>query len=213
MSVITISRTLGSGGDYIGRKLASELGYKYIDKEKISDIIKDYGIIKLDDIYNSISHFWDRMDEYRHATVNFLTDTIIAIAQHGNVVIAGRGSFGILHNFSGVIHVRIQAPFEERVMNEADRLGVGIKEAELIVRKDDHYRKKFIESYFFFEPGDVSLFDAVLDTSVVDLELCVKILKQICENAEPDVRNRTCESLDDFETDEVLQNHITEKLG
>ena len=212
MSVITISRSIGSGGDYIGRRLSEVIGYKYIDKEKISDIIKDYGITQLDEIYNTVSHFWDRMDEYKHRTVLFLTEAIIAIAQHDNVVIAGRGSYGILHEFSNVIHVKIQAPFELRAENESKRLGISLDKAGELVKKDDRLRRKFIESNFYFEPNHLELFDIVLDTSVLAPDKCVEILKMICEGAEDVVREDFCKSLYNYEIDEILKKHVTDKL-
>ncbi len=213
MSVVTISRSLGSGGEYIGRSLAEETGFQYIDKDRIADIIKDYGIIKLDDIYNSVSHFWDRMDEYHHTTVKFLTEIIIAVAQHDNVVIAGRGSYGILHEFNNVIHVKIQSPFNIRAANEAGRLGISREEAGTIIKKDDRLRKKFIESNFYFTPNHVDLFDIVLDTSVVDRKDCVKILKMICSRSGDPVRKGYLKDLSDYEVDPVLRKHVAEKMA
>ena len=138
MAVVTISRTMGSGGDYIGRELASVLGYKFVDKDKIAAIIKDFGIIRLDDI--------------------------------------------------------------------------SLEEAEALVRRDDRHRRKFIESYLYFEPHDVNLFDVVLDTSVVEPDVCVEVIRLICDSAAPDVRSDTLKSLDELEVDPVLQKHIAEKL-
>ena len=46
MAVITISRKLGSMGTYVGRRLAEKLGYDYIDKTHLSQIMKEYGFSK-----------------------------------------------------------------------------------------------------------------------------------------------------------------------
>ena len=54
MAVITISRKLGSMGTYIGKKLAEELGYDYVDKIRISKIMKEYGFSKFDNIYDTV---------------------------------------------------------------------------------------------------------------------------------------------------------------
>ena len=42
--VITISRELGSGGRTVGRKLASELGVRYSDKELVNQLVDQFNL-------------------------------------------------------------------------------------------------------------------------------------------------------------------------
>jgi len=212
MSVITISRTIGSLGDYIGRTLAEELGYDYVDKDKIAEIIKDYGIIALDDIYNSVTHFWDRVNDYHQMTMKFLKDAMIAVADNGNVVIAGRGSYGLLQDFNDIIHVRIKAPFDLRVIREMEKNGSELEEAQKMVRHDDKMRKRFIENNFHFDSGDVDLFDVVLDTSIIDPDDCVRILAEVYRGKGGVHREDLRPSVHDVEIDPVLKNHVAGKM-
>ncbi|HAK47243.1 MAG TPA: hypothetical protein DCO79_15160 [Spirochaeta sp.] len=213
MSVVTISRTIGSGGEDIGRRLAEETGYLYIDKDRIADIIKEYGIVRLDDIYNSVNHLWDRIDEYKKTTINFLAETIIAIAQHGNVVIAGRGSYGILQDFGGVYNVRIQAPQNIRIENESEKLGISFEEASKTVKEDDRLRNKFIESNFYFIPNHVELFDIVLNSAAIAPDDCVKILTSVCTGVDTEQRKKNLRELSSHKVDKVLKQHIEKKLS
>jgi len=43
MSMITISRQVGSLGTEIAREVAGKLSYEYVDKEKIGKILADFG--------------------------------------------------------------------------------------------------------------------------------------------------------------------------
>ena len=44
MSMITISRQVGSLGTEIARGVAEKLNYEYVDKEKIGKILADFGV-------------------------------------------------------------------------------------------------------------------------------------------------------------------------
>ena len=51
MTAITISRQLGSHGGRVARRLAKELGWELVDKSTINEVISQYGLIRLNDIY------------------------------------------------------------------------------------------------------------------------------------------------------------------
>ena len=52
MAVITVSRQLGSHGGRIARALAGELGYDLVDKGVVNRVIRQYGLTRLDAVYD-----------------------------------------------------------------------------------------------------------------------------------------------------------------
>ena len=50
MAVITISRQVGSGGVSIGKKVADILGYHFIDKNTIAEVLREYGIVEFEKV-------------------------------------------------------------------------------------------------------------------------------------------------------------------
>ncbi|MDC7240695.1 MAG: cytidylate kinase family protein [Spirochaetales bacterium] len=44
MNVITISRLLNSGGKTIGKQVAEELGYSFVTKETIEEVMSQFGM-------------------------------------------------------------------------------------------------------------------------------------------------------------------------
>jgi len=211
MSVITISRKLGSMGTYIGKKVADELGYSYVDKIHLSKIMKDYGFSKFDYIYESVPTYWEKYDEYRENTINFLAEVIMAVAQHGNVVIAGRGSFGLLDTYSDVINIRIKAKEKcrlERLMNDRN---ITEAEAQVLIKNNDQVRRTFVESDFRFNYTDSREFDLIFDTSIVKPDTCVNFLVENLKDIEF-IRDDNRAKVSDITIEPVLVKHVNEKL-
>jgi cytidylate kinase len=211
MAVITISRKLGSMGTYVGKKLAEELGYDYVDKNRISKIMKEYGFSKFDNIYDTIPGFREKYDQYREMTINFLAEAILGVAQHDNVVIAGRGSFGLLNSFSDVINIRIKAPENCRVHRIMKDRNISENEARKIVKGNDKVRRSFVESDFRFDYNKSTEFDLILDTSFVPPDMCVEWLSQAYK-ATNGKRNDDRPSVTTLKVEKVLVKHVREML-
>lgn len=92
MSIITISRELGSEGSHIAEKVAQALGYHFADKKTMEDVLIQYGFAEFDKEYDAARGFWGRFDARTTEMVNMLNRVIQAVARHGNAVILGRGS-------------------------------------------------------------------------------------------------------------------------
>lgn len=211
MAVITISRKLGSMGTYVGRKLAEKLGYDYIDKNHLSKIMKEYGFSKFDNIYDTIPSMRERYDEYREMTINFLAEVILAVAQHDNVVIAGRGSFGLLDSYSDVINIRIKAPESCRVHRIMEDRNLSDRDARTLVRENDKVRRSFVESDFRFDYNNSTEFDLILDTSIIPPDLCVDWISQAYDvtNGKRDDDRPSVKTLN---IEKVLAKHVSEML-
>lgn len=211
MAVITISRKLGSMGTYVGEKLAEKLGYIYVDKNHLSKIMKEYGFSKFDNIYDSLPSMRERYDQYREMTINFLAEVILAVAQHDNVVIAGRGSFGLLDHYSDVINIRIKAPETCRVHRIMEDRNLSDKDARTLIRENDKVRRSFVESDFRFDYNNSTEFDLILDTSIIPPDMCVDWISQAYEvtNGKRDDDRPSVKTL---EIEKVLVKHVSEML-
>lgn len=167
MGVITISRQMGSEGTYIGKKLAAELGLKYVDKQELGLIMREYGFSLFDEVYDTKPNFWERFDLERASTVDFLIQAMKAVAKTGDVVMLGRGGFGLFQDYADVLNVRIQAPFSLRVDRKIKEHGLKRLEGEALLHKFDQIRTSFIQSDLDFDANDASMYDLVFNTAVV----------------------------------------------
>ncbi len=189
MSVITISRELGSQGRQIAENTAQALGYHFMNKKAIGEVLEEYGLVEFREEYEIAPSFWDIFDahrmERRSEMVSMLNKVILALAQHGNIVILGRCGFAVLRDFADVLNVRIQAPPEQRVaFIKADENIINVEQAQIFIKENDQNRTAFIESFYGVKWDQASAFDLVFDTGKVSPELVTNFLIASVRNME-----------------------------
>lgn len=215
MSVITISREYGSEGDAIAQNTAKTLGYHFVDKTFIGDILGQYGYVEFDKEYESLPSFWERFDaqrgNQRDAMMKLLNQVIQAVARHGNVVILGRSGFEALGGFDDVLHVRLQAPFAVRVGRVMEYQNITFDQAETIVRENDKVRQAFVEEFYKVPWGAIHAFDLVINTGKVPPELAVDLIvnTEKTRMANPEMGRSTA----DIEVDRILADALSDMLG
>src|SRR5690349_10003529 len=175
MGVITISRQLGSGGEEIARQVAASLGYEYVDKQTTDAIFRQYGLTRFDDLYNSVPSLLDLLNANNLLLVSMANEIIEAVAQRGNVLIVGRAGFAVLGGYADVLHLRIQAPFADRVQRVMEREGLAdVDAATERVQQDDEVHSKYIQRFYNKQWDDSTNFDLVLDTGALSADEAVQ---------------------------------------
>jgi cytidylate kinase len=170
MSVITVSRELGSKGTDIAHMVAQTLGYECLDRELIADIAREAGVEeahvsgKEDSISGrprivgpEMAAFF-RRQRYAsprpqealedQAYIEFVRKVIYDRAEAGQAVVLGRGGQMILRNWPEALHVYITAPLEVRVVRIAQERGTGRQLAERLVRDSDRRRRDYIRHFY-----------------------------------------------------------------
>ena len=192
--IITIARGMGSGGRTIGKMLSEELGYKYYDKDLIRLASEDSGINEA---------FFGRVDEklkssfikrggvYKGGVIdpssreftsdknlfNFQAKIIKELADKEPAVIIGRCADFILADRTDVIRLFIFCDKETAVKNVVDAYGITEKEAAKLVEKTDKDRSDYYSHYTGRDWECGRNYNICLDTSRLDFETCVKIIK------------------------------------
>ena len=171
MTVITLSRMIGSDGAEVARQVAGELGYRLVDKQVFERILQQYGLIEFDDLYDSAPGFWARFDSTNLQIISMLNRTILGIARLGNVVILGRGGYAALSEYADVLHVRIQAPLLVRAQRVMAAEGLdSIGEAKGIISRNDKARAMFVRGFYDADFHTASQFHLVLDTGIISVD-------------------------------------------
>lgn len=174
MSVITISREIGSEGTAIAQQLARTLDYRLIDKTMLESVLKQFGFVQFVQQYEGSASYWDRMDESRTNMITTLNRVLKAAASLDNVILLGRGAFVVLAGYADVLHVRLQAPLATRVQRVMVRRNLTDRaKAEKIVKESDQARSLFIQSWYGARWDIASYYNLVIDTSIVSPDRAV----------------------------------------
>lgn len=167
--VITISRTMGSGGRIVARKVADDLGFSLWDRELIDLIAKEAEIASkvveaFDEKTVSEIELLIRGVLGDHESAGFLypkhlARTVAIIASIGNAVILGRGANFLLKN---ALNVRMDASLEKRIENMTQYEEIDRHAAERKLKRSDKERKQFVQKVFGKEKMSYSHFDLCL---------------------------------------------------
>ena len=186
MTVIAMTREIGSLGNEVAAGLATRLGLKIIRSEIVADgVAERLGIesksfLRYMDGSASLIERW-RID--RRRLVHYTTEEILRLAQQGNILIKGWGAATLLRGLPQVISARVCAPMDFRVRVLMDRLG--IKDANAVqarIEDDDAARARTMTVYFNVEQEDPRLYHVVVNTERLSIDTCVKTIAALAES-------------------------------
>jgi cytidylate kinase len=185
---ITVSRQMGSSGTDIGRRVARELRFSYVDREILQ---KAAAFLKQDEsqveaFEETSSTFIEKImrifsmgspetfsvpkEPPIYDTNLFGTESRIIrdLADRDNTVIMGRGGFSVLKERPRTLHVLVHAPLSYRVEQVMKVEGISDRKAALAkVEESDRRRGKFIKDMVGVEWTDARNYSLCIDSSAV----------------------------------------------
>ena len=199
--VITISRAYGSGGTFVGRKLAADLGIPMFDKKIIEMAAEKSGLS---------ADYIDRMED--HASNSFLfnlasaayptpgltaqydipitfaafsaqSSVIRELASRGSCVILGRCADYILRDTPNCVKVFLYADKEDRIKYVMDEQNLDHKQAESKLAKLDKGRTNYYKNFTGETWGLVYSHDLSINTSHTTGSGAVEIIKTYLREA------------------------------
>lgn len=185
---------MGSGGRTIGKMLSEQLGVKYYDKELIKLASEDSGINEA---------FFGRVDEklktsfirkngvYKGGLIdpsskdftsdanlfNFQAKIIKELADKEPAVIVGRCADFVLSGRKDVIKLFIYCDEQTAIRNVIDAYGGSEKDASKLIERTNKDRCAYYKHYTGRNWEDARNYNICLDTSSMDYQTCVDIIK------------------------------------
>ncbi|MEJ2684502.1 MAG: cytidylate kinase-like family protein [Candidatus Sulfobium sp.] len=201
--LITISRQMGSGGAYLGRRVANRLGFRYVDRdilkeatqylgeneenitfreERVSGFLENllkgfiYGSPETAYVPPSIRPVYD-IDLY-----NAEARIIAGIADRDNAVIVGRAGFHVLEGRRGLASVFLHAPEDFRLRRVTEGYHMSIPEdAAALIRQSDVQRRRFIKTVAGVEWTDARCYHLSINTGAAGLAAAEDMILQLAE--------------------------------
>lgn len=186
--IITISREFGSGGRFIGEKVAKELGIAYYDKDIISQIAEKSGLspeyirekAELSTKKGLFAYAFTGRDITGKSVEDIVYETqskvIMEIAQKEDCVIIGRNADFILKDRDDVLNVFIHGDMPEKVARICKLYNVTEEEAEKMMADIDKRRMTNYRFYTDQKWGMAKNYTLSLNSSELGYDLCEKII-------------------------------------
>lgn len=178
MTIITLSRELGSGGDDVAILVAERLGLRRVGREIINRAAQAAGageaaLAEIDELgLLQVKPSPAAMKLYREKVTAIIEEQ----AREGNVLLVGRGAQVVLANRRDVLHARIFAPRDLRCANVQARCGVPIEASAARVDASDRARAMFHKRAYGVKWDDPALYDVVLNMAHLSVPAAAAIL-------------------------------------
>lgn len=198
MRVITISREYGSGGGEIAARLAQQLDWELGDHAVVERMAQELGIapeeaeardehveglvVRMLAALQVVGPVPVELAPTPEAEDRAAMERIFqAAVEAGHAVMVGRGGQVILSGRRDTLHVRVVAPFEQRVAYVARREALDERAARSRVQAKDHDRARYMQTIYRCHNEDPHLYDVVVNTGYLGLDGAVDVIARALE--------------------------------
>lgn len=191
---VTLSRMAGCGAVYVAEKLAGYLeehapkpGVKWttFDRQLMQKVLEDHHLpTHLTKILSEdrVSFIQDTLADIFnvHPTadkmVKLISETILQLAEVGNVIIVGRGANIVTAKMPHVLHVRLVANLEDRIERVCREYNKTPEEARHYCLDEDPARTRYIKTYFKTDINDPVHYHLVINTSRIGIDGAARMI-------------------------------------
>lgn len=182
--IVTVSNEYGCGALAIAQRVASELGYEYVDRQLPVVVAKRLSVSPeaveaSEDTGRTLGERWitgleratpelaqaSMAEDFDEEMLRAVQAAVREYASHGNVVLVGRASYAILGARPDVVRIFMYAPREWRIAHIEQAMGVDRKTAETEIDRMDRMRSAYLRDWYGLTFGDPHLHDLCIDTS------------------------------------------------
>ena len=117
--------------------------------------------------------------EFQDNIYKIRRNIIMGLVEEDSCIIVGRCSDAILENYKNALHIYIYAPFEERLNNCVNDLGMNKTDAVKMITEVDKARDAYHKKYAKFLPSDSEHKDLLIDSSLLGAEGTAKVIAGI----------------------------------
>ena len=139
-------------------------------------ISRDYYASNTEETITETSNLTD--SEFLKATKSVITD----LSDGGNVIIVGRASNLILADKPGTLHVRVVAPFDQRVSTIMTREHLGYDEAKTFVEEHENARTAYFKRFFKVDPNDPDNYHITLNMKNLKISTAATIVAHAAQD-------------------------------
>jgi cytidylate kinase len=181
---IALSQVYGAGAESIGRDVAQQLGFGYLNEAIVAQVASDYGVDpavvmeaeRRKSFFTRVTEMTARgapdvmpdtslyaFDE-TDTLLSLIRDAVREAADRGNVVLVAHAACYACSDRPDVLRVWVTAPPSTRASRVASALGVSDKEAAKSVRQSDAARASYLKRVHRVSEESQTDYDIVINT-------------------------------------------------
>ena len=191
---VTLSRMAGCGAVFVAEKLANYLeqhaptpGVKWtiFDRQLMQKVLEDHKLPtslaqilsedRMSFVQNTLADIFN-VHPTADKMVKLISETILQLAEVGNVIVVGRGANIVTAKLPHVLHVRLVSPLEDRIANVCREYNKTPEEARRYCLEEDPARTRYIKTYFKTDINAPENYHLVINTSRVGYENAAKLI-------------------------------------
>ncbi len=181
---VTISRQAGCGAVMVAEKLANYLqehapaspGLKWtiFDRQLMAKVLEDHrmpGCLekflpedRTSAVQNLLADIFNVLPS-ENKMLQLIAETVLHLAELGNVIIVGRGANIVTARLPRVLHVRLVAQLEDRIKRVCQEYNKTPAEARRYCLEEDPARTRYMKAYFNTDINDPVHYHLVINTS------------------------------------------------
>ncbi len=174
MTVITVSRQFGAGGELLARTVAEELGFLLVDRKLIAAGLAELGLPPQLVRFDETAPKAEQPEKKRRFYVTALHEYLMNLAASRSIVLLGRGGQFLFRDHADAFHIFVQAPLTQRVEWVSQIYGLEEKAAARLVREQEQRKRRYIRRAFGHSRVDMALYDLILNTAKLTPQGAVK---------------------------------------
>lgn len=193
---VTLSRQAGCGARLVAEKLAALLQHTahpddppwtVFDRNLMEKVLEDHHLpAKLaqflpEDRMTELQDIADELFGLRPASwtvIQQTAETILKLADLGNVILIGRGANIITAKLPNVTHVRLVAPLEQRIQQCHKFYEMSERKARQFCLEEDAGRRRYLKKYFKAEVDDALLYHLTINTGMVAFDEAARLIAE-----------------------------------
>ena len=197
---VTISRQAGCGALVVAEKLArllqkssprKSVPWTVFDRNLMDKVLEEHDlpaylsnllqedrVSELEDFLNDV--LGARPPQWK--IVRHTAETVLKLAELGNVILIGRGGDIITSQLKRVLHVRLVAPLESRIGFAHEAYGMSASAARKFCLSEDRARARYVKKYFNSDVADPTRYHLVVNTALVGYDEAAELIGEAALN-------------------------------
>ncbi len=202
-SVVCVSHATGSGGEEVGRQVAQQLGYLYVDEEIVARAAAQGGLEPRDiadeerrssfarrvlqvlaegggDAWTFSGSAAAALESVRPADIRALIrETVLQTVARGRVVIVAHAASYAVEPDPAKLRVLVTASPRTRAERVSAQDSLGRPEATRMIEESDAGRRDYLKRFYGVDRESPTDYDLVINTDVLSTEQAADIVSQV----------------------------------